>query len=272
MPVEDPSRGPSLWERLRAVFGLRRRVVVDGVTYLDRTGEPLRRALSRKGDGRKEYDVIFTDGSRQRIRCTLTRVYGDVAGTSLLSVYALCDSALRPGMRVLDAAAGTGYGSAWLVERVGPSGAVVALDRDRESIRFAQARYRAPNVGYEVGFIDALAGEVDGAFDAVVAVDAIKQGDDDKKTLQELWRVVAPGGWLLVASPLRPTDVPGDGSPPPARTLSAEDLTNTLRATCSAEPVEHQDDSEDRTPEAPPEVSRSETPTHVAVLVRRPAR
>lgn len=211
--VDPRGAGPSVLRRagdaVRAMLGLRRSVVVDGVRYTERTSEPLRRALSRRGSGQKDFDAVFPGGRSMRIRATMWREYADLVGPRLASVYGVVEHLARPGMRVLDAGAGTGYGAAWLLGRVGPSGAVVALERDRESVRYAQARYPAPNVAFECGWLESLSGETDGSFDGVICCDAIRTGDDERRALTELWRLVAPGGWLLVAVP----GPAGDGRP-----------------------------------------------------------
>ncbi len=199
-------------ENFKSFLGLRRRFEVDGVRYTERSSEPLHRAISRRGAGRKEFEVCFKDGTVQRIRCTPTRVYADISGPELLPCYQIAEQLLRPGMRVLDAATGTGYGAAWLVERVGPSGAVVALHRDRESIRYAQARYPADNAAFEIGWTEALVGEIDGAFDGVLACAALTPSDDAEAALTEWWRLVAPNGWLLVVAPVRRADARADES------------------------------------------------------------
>jgi ubiquinone/menaquinone biosynthesis C-methylase UbiE len=194
-------------QRAKSLLGLRRRFVVAGVRYTERTFEPLRRALSRKGSGRKDYDVLFPDGSRQRIRATPWRVYADLTPPRLLALYELSESLLRPGMRVLDLACSTGWSADWIARQLGPSGTVVALDRDREAVTYALARYRAGAIAFEQGFVESLSGELDGALSGAIAVNALLESDDAKKTLGEVWRTVAPGGFLLVAQPCKPGSI-----------------------------------------------------------------
>lgn len=196
--------GGKLAARVRVLLGLRRSFAVEGVRYTERSTEPLRRSLSRKGGGLKEYEARFADGTKLRLHCTPARVYADLTGPVLLPRYKLVEDLLSPGMRVLDVSCGTGYGSAWLLERVGPSGAVVALDRDRESIRYAQHRYGAANVAFEQGGVETLYGELAGGFDAVIAMRGLEAAPGLEETLRELWRVVSPGGLLLVAEPVMP--------------------------------------------------------------------
>ena len=190
-----------LRQQVRLLLGLRDSVTIDGVRYVERTHEPLRRATSRKGRGFKDYEVTFRGGERMRIRFTLDRVYADLVGGSALSAYRPADDSIRPGMRVLVLGAGTGFGPAWLAGRVGPSGAVVALEEDGESAHFATRRYQLPNVAFERGSTDALGGEVDGSFDGVVAISILADQGLRGVRLKEIWRVLKPGGWLMVGGP-----------------------------------------------------------------------
>lgn len=189
-------------ERVRRALGMRRTVRAGDVRYRERTTEPLRHALSRTGTGFKEFDVVFQDGQTMAICCTPRRVYADLMGPRLLWAWRRVEARLRPGMRVLMLEGGTGYAAAWIAERLGPSGAVVSLDRDREAIEYARRRYRLPNVGFEIGHVEALHGEIDGAFDAVMAVDALLHVPERPGAVAECWRVVGPGGWLYLAAPL----------------------------------------------------------------------
>jgi protein-L-isoaspartate O-methyltransferase len=189
-------RAAALFERLWHVLGVRRTVVVGRVRYLEREQLPLRRALSARGPGHKEYSVRFEDGSRMRIRCTGERVYADLMIEPRLEIYVLAMGRIRPGDRVLEVGCGTGAGAEQLARAVGPSGAVVALERDRESIRFARRRYGAPHLAFEIGGVEALTGELDGAFD--VCVVGLDTGTATAADIAEVWRCVAPGGALLV--------------------------------------------------------------------------
>ena len=97
-----------LSDQFRARLGLHRRVTIGHIRYLERSHETLRRALSRKGSGSKEYDVVFPGGHTMRITCCAWRVYADLMGPRLLPCYEVAQPAIRPGMRVLDFGCGTG--------------------------------------------------------------------------------------------------------------------------------------------------------------------
>jgi SAM-dependent methyltransferase len=196
-----PGRLKDLRQQVRLLLGLRDSVTVEGVRYVERTHEPLRRAISKKGRGYKDYEVTFRTGERMRIRFTHDRVYADLVGGSALALFRPADDRIRPGMRLLVLGGGTGCGPAWLATRVGPSGAIVALEEDGESSHYAPRRYALPNVAFERGGIDALGGELDGSFDGVVAIGALADHEARRGRLSELWRVLKAGGWMMVGGP-----------------------------------------------------------------------
>ncbi len=197
----------------RSVGMTRGKVVVDGVVYRERNTTSLRRALSATGSGVKEYDVSFPHrgGAMQgtqypmreslRIRYTHKRIFSDLGHDPRLRFIGLIEQHIRPGDRVLEIGCGTGGGSDRLARLVGPSGAVVAIHRDGESIRFARQRYRHNHLGFEIGWLETLEGELDGSFDAVVAVDLFRDAPDEpskSRAIGLVWRLVREGGVVVV--------------------------------------------------------------------------
>jgi SAM-dependent methyltransferase len=228
MAPRASARLHSLSEQLHHLLGFRQTLTIDGARIRERTAEPLPHALSMKGPGRKDYDVVFSDGHSLRISATARRIYADLAGPLLLPIYQRASDWVTPGLRVLLLEGGTGYAARWVADQVGPSGAVVSLDRDEESIAFAKRRYRLPNVAFEVGSHDSLAGETNGAFDAVFSVGASSGPVDHRIVVTELWRIVGPEGWLFVAIPAE-SDKPGRASP-------LSDLRSLLSEVCTPSP------------------------------------
>lgn len=191
-------------QALRHLLGMRNALVVDQVRYTERDAVPLARALASEPSGSKDYLVRFPDGSGMRIRCQHTRVYADLMPDPRLPAYEALQRIIKPGMRVLEMRAGTGAGSALLAWTVGPSGGVVALERDGESVRFARRRFSVPHLATERGGVESLRGELDGAFDAIVC----PAGELDESTLAELCRCLAGGGCLAIWG--RPEDLDED--------------------------------------------------------------
>jgi hypothetical protein len=196
-----------LWvEQMRSSLGIRRGVHHGNAYYKELSAQRLARALSPppRGGGAKDYRVTFGDGTKQIVRCMRERCYADLMGPEHLYRLERASGVIRPGSRILEIATApmlTGYSSAWLARMAGESGAVVALIADEEGARFAAVRYAAPNLSIErlsKGLHDALAGETDGAFHGIVHMDLPADIAKRTEVMKELWRVLAPDGWMLL--------------------------------------------------------------------------
>jgi len=262
-----PALAHTLGGRVRHLLGLRRTIRAGPVRYRERTAEPLRHALSRKGSGAKEYDAHFSEGPPLRIHATARRIYADLAGPRLLSHFQSASEWLTPGMRVLLLEGGTGYAAEWVADRVGPSGAVVSLDRDEESVVFARRRYHLPHVAYELGGLETLSGETDGAFDAVFAVDALDRTGDLPRVLGELWRVVGEDGWLLIAAPTDGGSVAARGEAERLGTI----LSGASQPGSREEDQNVQESGAAPRPHAPPEIAAHARDGWAVLIARRPA-
>ncbi len=105
-------------------------------------------------------------------------------------------AAIRPGHKVLDVACGTGVLAREAHTRVGPDGEVAGLDRNEGML--AVARRNAPAIVWRQGLAEALPYDA-GRFDAVVSQFGLMFFDDRRRALQEMLRVLRPGGRLAVA-------------------------------------------------------------------------
>lgn len=186
-----------------ASLGPGRTVTVEGVQYRERRARPVRPAFGADA-GVREFEVRFPESDARkrpfRIRATPTRIYDDLTPDPRAELVRALDEVVKPGDRVLDLGCGTGAGARHLAYLAGPSGGVVALDRDGESVRFARQRYPADQLGFELGWVETLSGELDNAFDAIVAADPFRDdtnANERLKTLDEIVRVLRPGGRLL---------------------------------------------------------------------------
>ena len=106
---------------------------------------------------------------------------------------------LSPEMRLLDVGCGPGSITLGLAKRL-PRGEVVALDLSQETL--AQARLDAEargvkNLRYEYGSVYELA-YPDASFDVAYAHQVFQHLTDREAALQEMLRVVKPGGLLAV--------------------------------------------------------------------------
>lgn len=109
-------------------------------------------------------------------------------------------SGVRPGMRVLDLAGGTGDLSALLADAAGESGQVVLTDINPAMMRVG--RDRLIDAGHAgVAFCQASAEALpfaDGSFHCLAIGFGLRNFTDKERALREALRVLTPGGVLLV--------------------------------------------------------------------------
>lgn len=104
---------------------------------------------------------------------------------------------LIAGKRVLDIACGEGYG-AHLMATVAKS--VVGVDIDTKTIVDAAVKYQKENLFFLVGSADKIPCE-EHSFDVVVSFETIEHHDKHDEMMQEIKRVLKPGGLLMMSSP-----------------------------------------------------------------------
>lgn len=109
-------------------------------------------------------------------------------------------SGVRPGMRVLDLAGGTGDLAGLFADAVGESGRVVLTDIN--AAMMAVGRNRLLDDGHaQVALCQASAERLpfaDGSFDCVAIGFGLRNFTDKDAALREIHRVLGPGGVLLV--------------------------------------------------------------------------
>lgn len=114
-------------------------------------------------------------------------------------------AALRPGMRALDVACGTGKVTADLQRAVGPEGEVLGIDAAPRMIDRARERL-ADGGGPRFAVGDALDLPVaDDAFDAATIAFGMRNLADYERGFAEMARAVRPGGRVVCLEIARPT-------------------------------------------------------------------
>jgi len=111
---------------------------------------------------------------------------------------------VRPGARVVDVGCATGIGTVELACRFDAASRFVAID---EAPFIAEARLKRPPAGaarveFEVGALSPLA-RPDASADVVVSNLAAAALSDPARAVREMARVVAPGGQVVVTTPMR---------------------------------------------------------------------
>ncbi len=129
---------------------------------------------------------------------TAAEIYDEFFVPALFGEWAkpLCDAAkIGSDTKVLDIACGTGATTRAAAERVGPKGRVVGLDRNDGMLSVARARNSA--IEWVEGFAEALP-FAPSSFDTVLCQFGLMFFDDRAKALNEMVRVLRPGGRIAL--------------------------------------------------------------------------
>jgi ubiquinone/menaquinone biosynthesis C-methylase UbiE len=144
-------------------------------------------------------EAMMHVGETGQVTHDAAEVYDELFVPALFGPWAsrVADAAyLRSGERVLDVACGTGILAEAVADRVGPGGTVVGLDINDGML--AVARRRAPAIEWRHAPAEAL--PFDGrTFDAVVSQFGLMDFEARRRALEEMTRVLRPGGSLAVA-------------------------------------------------------------------------
>ena len=111
---------------------------------------------------------------------------------------------------VLDAGCGSGYGADKLIR----SGAklVYGVDINSESVRYCRKHYPNPNLKFSKGDLAKL-NFPDKFFDLIVAFEVIEHVKDCPKVISEFYRLLKPGGKLILSTPNKKIYSPGSKKP-----------------------------------------------------------
>jgi demethylmenaquinone methyltransferase/2-methoxy-6-polyprenyl-1,4-benzoquinol methylase len=118
-------------------------------------------------------------------------------------------SGIRSGQNVLDLAGGTGDLAGKFSRLVGPKGQVVLADINASMVKVGRDKLRDLGIVGNVNYVQANAEELpfpDNHFDLITIAFGLRNVTDKDKALASMYRVLKPGGRLLVLEFSKPTN------------------------------------------------------------------
>jgi demethylmenaquinone methyltransferase / 2-methoxy-6-polyprenyl-1,4-benzoquinol methylase len=110
-------------------------------------------------------------------------------------------SSVRKGQKVLDLAGGTGDLTAKFSQLVGDDGLVVLADINESMLKVGRDKLRDKGLFKNIEYVQANAEELpfaDNYFDCITISFGLRNVTDKEKALRSMWRVLKPGGRLLI--------------------------------------------------------------------------
>jgi len=109
---------------------------------------------------------------------------------------------LEPGQNILDVGTGTGVLIPYLIQAVGPTGSVTAIDYSENMIQICKTKHsHLKNVSIKLGNIEEDAFPTE-SFDAVICFGLFPHLENKEKALQNINHTLKPSGKLIIAHAL----------------------------------------------------------------------
>ena len=176
--------------------------------------------MTDKGTTHFGYETVETDEKVERVR----QVFDSVAtrydlmndlmsfGINRLSkLFAVELAGIRRGQTILDLASGTGDLAARFAGLVGPDGLVIMTDINAAMLEQGRMRMADDGLGGNVAYTQVNAESIpfpDNSFDCITIAFGLRNVTDKQQALNEMQRVLKPGGRVLVLEFSHPKGAP----------------------------------------------------------------
>ncbi len=166
--------------------------------------------MSEKGTTHFGYEQVKTEEKAERVRAVFDSVatkydlMNDLMSLGIHRLwkrYAVELAGLRPGHKVLDLASGTGDLAARYSGIVGPDGLVTMTDINAAMLDQGRARMADRGLIGNVEYVQVNAEAIpfeDGTYDCVTIGFGLRNVTNKQKALDEMFRVLKPGGRALI--------------------------------------------------------------------------
>lgn len=176
--------------------------------------------MNDKGTTHFGYEQVLTGEKAKRVRAVFDSVatkydlMNDLMSFGIHRLwkrYAVELAGLRPGHKVLDLASGTGDLAARYSGLVGPEGLVTMTDINAAMLEQGRARMADRGLIGNVEYVQVNAEAIpfeDGRFDCVTIAFGLRNVTSKQKALDEMFRVLRPGGRALILEFSHPRSKP----------------------------------------------------------------
>ncbi len=132
------------------------------------------------------------------------------------------------GRSILDVGSGEGFGGAILSDS---ASSVTGVDVDERAVEHSRLNYFAPNLRFDVASALDLSAFEEGSFGGVVAFEIIEHVSEQERVLDEIARVLAEDGILVISTPDRRayTETSGNVNPFHEHELALEEFLTLIK-------------------------------------------